>query len=166
MRAEILSEDQLRIVRFCAEECERQRSGEVSVACMVDAWNEAMLRCTVHGAAHPDLRDVLELGRLVEPEVNKDGFRKVGVRVGWSVKGPWQQVPRQIDNLLDACGRLSPSEWYRQYEEVHPFRDGNGRTGSLLFNWLSGTLANPSVPPNFWDDHVCPPWSESIRYQP
>ena len=44
------------------------------------------------------------------------------------------------------------AEWFRQFEEVHPFRDGNGRTGQVLYNLLCGTLDKPDFAPDFWDD--------------
>lgn len=34
-------------------------------------------------------------------------------------------------------------DWYVAFEAVHPFGDGNGRSGKTLHNWLLGTLSEP-----------------------
>lgn len=142
-----------RVVQWAAQECAWQQSGEVSVWRMVDAWLYAHRR-----QLRPvTLRDVLTLGRLVEPQVNRAGIRKVGVRVGWDVKLEPERVPAALSALLEAQPSLgtigSPVErWFREYEDVHPFRDGNGRTGSILLNWLRGSLPRPIYPPNLWHD--------------
>lgn len=143
------------VVTWAALECKRQRSGEESVSWMCKAWLYARGRRD----RLPTLGDVWKLGKLVEPTKNAKGVRTVGVRVGSDIKLPWPEVPRALARLM-ACtpDRTRPDydpvavdDWYRAYEEVHPFIDGNGRTGTLLLNWLKGTLLEPVHPPD-WDD--------------
>jgi fido (protein-threonine AMPylation protein) len=37
----------------------------------------------------------------------------------------------------------SAKEWVKEFEEIHPFIDGNGRVGCILFNWIMGKLGDP-----------------------
>lgn len=53
------------------------------------------------------------------------------------------------DGCPNACANRVPrplmDKWalYRAFEEVHPFVDGNGRTGKILLNMLGDTMTNP-----------------------
>lgn len=38
---------------------------------------------------------------------------------------------------------VTADDWYMCYEAIHPFGDGNGRSGKVLHNWLLGTLEEP-----------------------
>jgi len=143
-----LSDEQLVIVRFCAVECELQRSGERSVFNMMQAWTYAQGRCH----EHPTEDDIVAIGALVEPTKNMGGYRKTGVRVGSDVKPSWQLVPAEMTDLVEATTTLGPDEWFFAFETIHPFVDGNGRSGATLYNWLAGTLNAPTWPPNFWND--------------
>ena len=144
-----------RVVDYCAQECSWQISGELSVAWMIRGWRYAHRR----SKRLPRVDDVLMLGRIVEPRANPTAdFRKVNVRVGFDVKRDFEFVPasmRALVESLDLLHLLSEDdavEWFREYEEIHPFADGNGRTGSLLYNWLRGSLHEPVHPPNLWAD--------------
>lgn len=162
----------LEIVKFAAIECRLQMSGELSVANMIDAWRYAQVvsylkdEDGIYTWENPTVKDVLNLGQLVEPNVNNLGFRTCGVRVGYDVKMDWQEVPRSMVNLMEALKEppvsdpekgisvpvLTPDTFFKEFEEVHPFRDGNGRTGVVLFNWLNNTLDHPIWPSNWFND--------------
>jgi Fic/DOC family len=152
----------LQIVNWAARECERQGSGEMSVYHMCNAWYYTTGRYD-----RPIfMDDILILGKLVEPVKNANGFRNTPVTAGGNV----MLAPRLIKDVLFKITEHQPrigereivregthinlaDEWYRQFEEIHPFIDGNGRTGNILWNWLMGTLHEPKDPPNFWEDN-------------
>ena len=136
----------LHTVQWAAEECTRQKSGEMSVAWMIEGWLYAHRRRNQTII----LRDVLALGSIVEPRTNRRGLRQVSVRVGSDIMLDWALVPAALDQLLNETRILQPDEWFRRYEEIHPFRDGNGRTGNILWNWLRGSLETADTPPDFW----------------
>lgn len=118
------------------------------------------------------LEFIEKIGQLVEPIDNKNGFRTIPIGVtdgygGWIEKAQWAEVPRLLEHLLNSYysgilfsdalpetnhpkAQNAEDQFYFHYEEIHPFRDGNGRSGKILYNYLLGTLDNPKMPPNFW----------------
>ena len=67
----------------------------------------------------------------------EDRYRRVNVTVGLHRPPDWQHVPRLMQNLHDAYkGKVRSvevlQEWYKDFETIHPFVDGNGRTGGVL----------------------------------
>lgn len=142
----------MKVVEWAAWECTRQKSGEASVWWMLRAWNTAMLGYKDGAPITEEV--ILLLGHLVEPRANKAGagYRRGQVWVGNDKKAPPERVPELMKALVDAIDVLAPDEWFRRFEDpIHPFGDGNGRTGSILWNYLRGTLDSPENAPDFWD---------------
>lgn len=82
-------------------------------------------------------------------------FRRHDIRAfgGGMTPPPWPEVPPRIDDWLAEAQAVSgldaphvPAElaWlHARFEQVHPFLDGNGRTGRLLLNLLLVRLGYP-----------------------
>ena len=134
------------VVDFCAGECSRQMSGPLSVAWMVAAYDFAVRRHAENAGVIVE-DDVLEMLAMIEPAKNASGYRKTPVRFSNGTTIGWQNIERQMSNLIRFQDALAPLEFYIELERIHPAQDGNGRLGAILINWKSGTLLTPSVPP-------------------
>ena len=144
------------IVSYCAEEVHRQGRTPHQVSYMVDAWLDAVQEFP--NKKYPSLEDIQAWGTTIEPESNPyvDGlgywnsFRAVQVFVGDHVPVRPEFVYIAMEDWYNRLPELSPEQAYREFEEIHPFVDGNGRVGKIIFNWLNGSLLSPEWPPNFW----------------
>lgn len=136
------------VIEYVTEEVTRQGhdvsalDGIERVGWMLNAWSFA-LACS----RKPDWGDTISLGMTIEPRKNQSGIRTVGVRVGPRICPHPQEVPHRLDRLFELRDSMTPLEFYKEFELIHPFVDGNGRTGKVLLNWLNGTLLAPIFPP-------------------
>lgn len=90
---------------------------------------------------------VLKLHSIIAGAVMDQGdagrYRSIMVRVGRHVPPPPEQVSGLMRELLDWWNKEAP-KWspvlssaivHFQFEDIHPFADGNGRTGRMLALW-------------------------------
>lgn len=91
-----------------------------------------------------DERFIKNLNQTVNKNINEvDGFRKVQVFIQGSDHIPPE--PEKVPNLMnyfvynynhdeqDAFTKIA--QYHIEFEKIHPFEDGNGRTGRLLLNY-------------------------------
>lgn len=142
----------LEIIKFCAEEVDRQGRGAIQVWNMVEAWDYVMT-CGAYSTRDPErtIDMIQHCGYLIEPTKNDGGWRKCGVRVGDYVAPIAKAVPVLMRDYVANLKDMSPAEAYLALMKIHPCIDGNGRLGKIVFNWLNKTLARPIMPPRFFD---------------
>jgi Fic/DOC family len=145
----------MKVTKFISQEVTNQgfvgAQHAVRVAWMTEAW-EWFQEATQDGHMELDLGTVEYLGTLIEHYANEAGFRcyskpPVNVTVGGRVCPDWSQV----HNLMLFWTKYivphsPPIEVYRTFQLIHPFRDGNGRVGKVIYNWLLERLDDPVFP--------------------
>lgn len=134
-------------VMYAAQECDRQRSGEMSVAWMLTGLRYARAIRIWDNLEEDTIRT---LALAIEPEKNMFGFRRANVIVGGNLithKGIAEGIAQLCEGVWTTA---DADEFYRHYQMIHPFIDGNGRTGSILWNAIRGTLDCPIAPPDMF----------------
>lgn len=161
----------LKILHLLASEVKRQQDGPLSVADMASAYsyveiwsgNYNIVRPNYFYGEDPKKIEVFisALAGLVKPGVR--GYRTVPVTIGGRLTG---SEPSNIRHeMFRLCEFLSESDYreenfedvpemfYQMFERIHPFIDGNGRVGFLIYNILNGTFYDLTVPPPYDPDY-------------
>ena len=114
--------------------------------------------------------DILDLHRIIAGDVMDQGtagrYRSIRVRVGKYMPPPPEEISGLMFELFEwwneESAKLSPvlssAIVHYRFESIHPFADGNGRTGRALALWELyrrgfDTHHIFSVDEFYWDDH-------------
>lgn len=160
------------VQEYIVSECDRQHT--LLIDEMTAAFNYAG---TITADALPG-NDiglfVQNIARYVEPDVNcwRTDFTNLRVsHVGFMNGGKAahaSEVPGQFERLMffwdQVCKvgdvgsdnerrlTLEVDIWIKSLLQIHPFQDGNGRTASILRNWMLGQMSDPEPLPYYFGE--------------
>lgn len=101
------------------------------------AWNWLMDQPAISLPVLFELHDRITKKQL--PKSERGAFRKIQVYIGNHTPPPPEiakyQATDWLWDLLEHGMELDPKEMHIRFETIHPFVDGNGRTGRMLMWW-------------------------------
>jgi len=92
----------------------------------------------------PTEKDLTAFVAVVQPGARLRDKEGLNIRIGYHLPlrgGPL--VKTRLDGLLLSLDKYSPYLFHCEYEDLHPYTDGNGRSGRAL--WLWQMLQAPTV---------------------
>lgn len=117
--------------------------------------------------------NIMELHKLIMvnslPAHELGHVRKVSVYVGnWVPPNPVIADYQFRNWVLDMQNwlKLDPKEMHVRFETIHPFIDGNGRTGRMLMWWHESKLGREPTLIKYRDRYAYYRWFEQKQKQP
>lgn len=90
---------------------------------------------------HIAVADLCQFVGHVQPDADLRMQPGMNVYVGDHMPPPGgPSIGTRLENLLAFCERHGPYKTHIAYEMLHPFTDGNGRSGRALWLWQMGGI--------------------------
>lgn len=112
----------------------------------VYAWQYLKTQKKMTSGVLLETHKILMLHQNLLPN-EKGYFRNVPVYVGGRAGMNSAKIPEAIGNWCNDTmkSKKSAKKLHVEYEEIHPFVDGNGRTGRMFMNWTRLKKKQPLI---------------------
>lgn len=146
-----------REIELILSQCKLQRAESPrQIAGLSVAWQEAKF-FNEYEDEETFEEFIMELAILIEPRNKNHRIVNVSFGPGKPLALAPDKIKRAMENLTEAFWdrTLEPDELYKEFEEIHPFEDGNGRLGEIIWRLAKvkkGEGWPDTHPPNYWGE--------------
>lgn len=102
-------------------------------------WLEKQEEITLHEVRK--IQKIITINQDLRPD-ERGYWRKCDVWVGGHLCPEWTYLPTLIGQWMKEFDKRPPLQNHIAFEQIHPFVDGNGRTGRMLMWWQEMKLGD------------------------
>lgn len=108
------------------------------------AWEYLESQPVITAAVVKEVQRIITANQPELEATQRGEYRKIPVRIGGLYAPNAGLVPALMDSFLAELEQMTPLVAHIRFESIHPFVDGNGRTGRMLMWWHVAKLGkNP-----------------------
>jgi hypothetical protein len=144
----------LNVVEWCGKEVFRQQESALHVHFMAKAWAYAV-ECSLAGISSISEGDIRHLNGVIVGSSYDSSYRTTPVTIKRKLVGvPPRTISHAVENLVRYQDNITSDVFVKEFLDIHPFGDGNGRTAAVMYNWKRKTLEYPLELPDFYSRYT------------